>query len=135
VKRYRSFVEAFNSTLRVHDTLAQNRLRFAQRLIEMSEELTTLAKEGERLRKLVCDSLSALIPASRRLIRFESQHKETGTRYEKNVQEAEFLMEKAKQRFDNTAEELERILVTKEGESIKDASEFAGLSELLDAYG
>lgn len=31
-------------------------------------------------------------------------------------------MEKAKQRFDNTAEELERILVTKEGESIKDAS-------------
>jgi hypothetical protein len=63
------------------------------------------------------------------------QHKETGTRYEKNVQEAEFLMEKAKQRFDNTAEELERILVTKEGESIKDASEFAGLSELLDAYG
>ena len=50
------------------------------------------------------------------------QHKEAGTRYEKNVQEAEFLMEKAKQRFDNTAEELERILVTKEGESLKDAS-------------
>ncbi|GHJ88503.1 hypothetical protein NliqN6_4905 [Naganishia liquefaciens] len=102
-----TFVEAFNSTLRVHDTLAQNRLRFAQRLMEMSEELTNLAKEGERLRKL---------------------HKEAGTRYEKNVQEAEFLMEKAKQRFDNTAEELERILVTKEGESLKDASEssFAG---------
>lgn len=38
------------------------------------------------------------------------------------MQEAEFLMDKAKQRFDNTAEELERILVTKEGESIKDAS-------------
>ena len=55
---HRSFVEAFNSTLRVHDTLAQNRLRFAQRLIEMSEELTNLAKEGERLRKLVRRGLS-----------------------------------------------------------------------------
>lgn len=38
------------------------------------------------------------------------------------MQEAEFLMDKAKQRFDNIAEELERILVTKEGESIKDTS-------------
>ncbi|KAI5454866.1 hypothetical protein NCC49_002145 [Naganishia albida] len=96
-----SFVEAYNATLKVHDALAQNRLRFAQRLIDMSEELTNLAKEGEKLRKV---------------------HKETGNRYEKSVQEAEFVMDKAKQRFDNTAEELERILVTKEGESIKDAS-------------
>ena len=53
-------MEAFNSTLRVHDTLAQNRLRFAQRLMEMSEELTNLAKEGERLRKLVCDASSSV---------------------------------------------------------------------------
>jgi hypothetical protein len=49
----RSFVEAYNATLRVHDTLAQNRLKFAQRLIEMSDELINLAKEGERLRKVV----------------------------------------------------------------------------------
>jgi hypothetical protein len=49
----RSFVEAYNATLKVHDTLAQNRLKFAQRLIDMSEELMNLAKEGERLRKVV----------------------------------------------------------------------------------
>ncbi|KAJ9106365.1 hypothetical protein QFC21_001511 [Naganishia friedmannii] len=100
-----SFVEAYNATLRVHDTLAQNRLRFAQRLIEMSDELINLAKEGERLRKV---------------------HKESGSRHEKSVQDAEFAMEKAKSRFDSTAEELERILVTKEGESIKDANGISG---------
>jgi hypothetical protein len=54
----------------------------------------------------------------------ERQHKDSGSRYEKSVQDAEFAMEKAKSRFDSTAEELERILVTKEGESIKDASEY-----------
>ncbi|KAJ9124346.1 hypothetical protein QFC22_001146 [Naganishia vaughanmartiniae] len=100
-----SFVEAYNATLRVHDTLAQNRLRFAQRLVEMSDELINLAKEGERLRKV---------------------HKESGSRYEKSVQDAELAMEKAKSRFDSTAEELERILVTKEGESIKDANGITG---------
>jgi hypothetical protein len=39
--------------LDVHEALAQNRSRFASRLNEMSEELVNLAKEGERLRKLV----------------------------------------------------------------------------------
>ena len=88
----------------------------------MSEELTNLAKEGERLRKLV--RFSPAVDAYAYVAYLSIfQHKEAGTRYEKNVQEAEFLMEKAKQRFDNTAEELERILVTKEGESLKDASE------------
>lgn len=46
-------MEAYNATLKVHDTLAQNRLKFAQRLIDMSDELMNLAKEGERLRKVV----------------------------------------------------------------------------------
>jgi hypothetical protein len=56
-------VEAYNATLKVHDTLAQNRLKFAQRLIDMSEELMNLAKEGERLRKVVSRHLLGAICA------------------------------------------------------------------------
>lgn len=46
-------MRAYKKSLEVHETLAQNRSRFAARLNEMSEELVNLAKEGERLRKLV----------------------------------------------------------------------------------
>lgn len=38
------------------------------------------------------------------------------------MQESEAATEKSKQRFDLTAEELERVLVTKEGENMKDTS-------------
>lgn len=42
------------------------------------------------------------------------------TRYERALQESESITEKAKSRFDMTAEELERLLLQKEGESLKD---------------
>ncbi len=97
----------------------------------MSDELLNLAKEGERLRKLVSmpGQLGFSTPGlagalGRRLTRrvFQClQHKETGLRFERQVQESELLMEKAKARFDATAEELERILIAKEGENAKDA--------------
>lgn len=100
-----SFLVAYKKSLDVHDSLAQNRARFAQRLYEMSDELVNLAKEGERLRK---------------------QHKDNGARYEKQVLDAEQALEKAKYRFDTTAEELERILIAKEGENVKDAGSMIG---------
>lgn len=95
-----TFVNAYQGSLKLQDQLAQNRMRFAQRLNEMSDELLQLAREGERLRKL---------------------HKENGMRYQGILQESEMVMEKAKARFDATAEELERVLVAKEGESYKDS--------------
>ncbi|RSH95110.1 hypothetical protein EHS25_000196 [Saitozyma podzolica] len=49
------------------------------------------------------------------------QHKENGVRYQGILQESEMVMDKAKTRFDATAEELERVLVAKEGESIKES--------------
>lgn len=49
----RSYVAAWQTTLRVHEMMAENRLRFSQRLNEMSEELSILAKEIERNRKQV----------------------------------------------------------------------------------
>ncbi|KAI0048722.1 RhoGAP-domain-containing protein [Auriscalpium vulgare] len=94
-----SFVAAWQSTMKIHEIMADNRIRFAQRLNEMSEELANLAKEVDKNRKTT---------------------KDLATRYERNLQESEMITEKAKTRFDLSAEELERILLQKEGESLKD---------------
>ncbi|KAI5124260.1 hypothetical protein M0805_005109 [Coniferiporia weirii] len=96
-----TFVNAWQSSMKIHETMAENRIRFAQRLNEMSEDLGTLAKEVDKNRK---------------------QTKDLATRYERSLQESETAMEKSKTRFDLTAEELERVLVAKEGESMKDTA-------------
>lgn len=46
-------MQAYQGSLRLQEGLAQNRIRFSQRLNEMSDELLGLAREGEKLRKLV----------------------------------------------------------------------------------
>ncbi|ETW79293.1 hypothetical protein HETIRDRAFT_323566 [Heterobasidion irregulare TC 32-1] len=94
-----SFVNSWQSMMKIHEIMAENRIRFAQRLNEMSEELANLAKEVDKNRK---------------------QTKELASRYERSLQESEMATEKSKNRFDVSVEELERILVQKEGESLKD---------------
>ncbi|KAF4610559.1 hypothetical protein D9613_006706 [Agrocybe pediades] len=94
-----SFVSAWQSSMRIHESMADNRIRFAQRLNEMSEELGNLVKEVDKNRK---------------------QTKDLATRYERALQESETLTEKCKNRLDFTSEELERVLLQKEGESFKD---------------
>ncbi|TFK39437.1 GTPase activating protein [Crucibulum laeve] len=94
-----TFVSAWQSSMRVHEMMAENRLRFAQRLNEMSDELATLVKEVDKNRK---------------------HTKELATRYERALQESEAVTEKSKNRLDITSEELERVLLQKEGESFKD---------------
>ncbi|TFK17559.1 GTPase activating protein [Coprinopsis marcescibilis] len=96
-----TFVSAWMSSMRVHELMADNRLRFAQRLNEMSEELATLVKEVDKNRK---------------------QTKDLATRYERALQESEAATEKCKNRLDFTSEELERLLLQKEGESFKDTA-------------
>jgi ABC-type Zn2+ transport system substrate-binding protein/surface adhesin len=49
----RSFVLAWQTSMKIHEMMAENRLRFAQRLNEMSDELNNLAKEVDRNRKQV----------------------------------------------------------------------------------
>lgn len=39
--------------MRLHETMAENRIKFAHRLNEMSEELSSLAKEVDKNRKQV----------------------------------------------------------------------------------
>ena len=50
----RSFVHAWQSSMKLHEVMADNRIRFAQRLNEMSDELASLAKEVDKNRKQVC---------------------------------------------------------------------------------
>ncbi|CDR88838.1 related to GTPase-activating protein beta-chimerin [Sporisorium scitamineum] len=93
-----TFVKSWHSIVKTHETLADNRLRFASKLSEMSDELSNLAKEVDKSRK---------------------QARETGLRLEKNLQDAEAGVEKARGRFDTAAEDLERLLLLKSGESAK----------------
>ena len=51
---------------------------------------------------------------------YEAQTKDLANRYERSLQESESQTEKTKARFDMTAEELERLLLQKEGEPLKD---------------
>jgi len=48
-------VNAWQSSMRIHDQMAENRLQFAQRINEMGEDLAILAKEVDKNRKQVCD--------------------------------------------------------------------------------
>ncbi|SNX87055.1 related to GTPase-activating protein beta-chimerin [Melanopsichium pennsylvanicum] len=93
-----TFVKSWHSMVKTHETLAENRLRFASKLSEMSDELSNLVKEVDKSRK---------------------QARETGLRLEKNLQDAETGVEKARGRFDTAAEDLERLLLLKSGESTK----------------
>lgn len=42
--------------MRIHEVIAENRFRFAQRLSDISEELVTLAKHVDKGRKEVCQA-------------------------------------------------------------------------------
>ncbi|KAF9477751.1 GTPase activating protein [Pholiota conissans] len=94
-----TFVSAWQSSMRIHEAMADNRTKFAHRLNEMGEELANLVKEVDKSRK---------------------QTKDLATRYERALQESEGVTEKCKNRMDFTSEELERVLLQKEGESFKD---------------
>lgn len=96
-----SFVNSYLSLLKSHDLLSDNRLKFSLQLSEMSDELSVLGKEVEKTRK---------------------SGKELGTRLERGLNEQEGLVEKARVRFDQSAEELERLLLLKSGESLSTTS-------------
>ena len=102
--------------MRIHEMMAENRLRFAQRLNEMSDELSNLVKEVDKNRKQVC----LFLPLDSGSVRPFLQTKDLATRYERALQESEGITEKCKNRLDFTSEELERVLLQKEGESSRD---------------
>jgi len=117
-----SFVNAWQTTMKIHEIIAENRLRFASRLNEMSEELANLAKEVDKNRKVVCRHLyTKRRSLAQHKVSVSLQTKELASRYERNLQDSEMTTEKCKTRLDTTMEELGRILLQKEGEPTKDS--------------
>ncbi|KAH8928949.1 GTPase activating protein [Atractiella rhizophila] len=94
-----TFVSSYNTMLRLHEILGENRIKVSSQLNDMAEEILALSREVEKSRK---------------------SNKETGMRLEKNLIDCEAGVDKAKVRFDSASEDLERLLVMKAGESIKD---------------
>ncbi|KAJ3529060.1 hypothetical protein NM688_g7906 [Phlebia brevispora] len=94
-----SFVSAWSSLMKMHEVIGDHRLQWARGLNEMSVELNKIASDCDQERKST---------------------KDLATRYERALQEAESATEKSKARVEVTAEELERVLLQKEGESLKD---------------
>jgi hypothetical protein len=81
-------VNGYHQSVRIQNQLADNRIRFSQRLNEMSDELLALAREGEKLRKLASPPRHGVKPKA------DHQHKENGIRYQSILQESEVAMEK-----------------------------------------
>lgn len=81
---YSTFGDVWISILKVHETIGNQRIRFATSITESAEDLLSLSKHIEKDRKKI---------------------KDTGMHYEKQVQEADIQLEKSKQKFETTNEE------------------------------
>ena len=56
-----TFVGAWQSSMKIHDLTGENRIRFAQKLNEMGDELANLVKEVDKTRKQV-DTIRSYTP-------------------------------------------------------------------------
>lgn len=113
--------------MKIHEIIGDNRIKFASRFNEMSEELNSLSKEVDKNRKTVGSPNFPSFSSTLTIFSFR-QTKELASRYERSLQESEVTLEKHKTRFDITGEELQRFLISKEGESSKDALMSTGTS-------
>lgn len=83
-----SYAAQLNELTRSHDRVADNGHRFAEALLQIHEELNDLSSNMERSRK---------------------QWKQDGLNNEKRVKDAESLMEKAKAKYDSSADSYDRV--------------------------
>jgi hypothetical protein len=86
--RQGTYSHAYDETSHIEERMADHGLQFAVSLHRMSEDLHELASNMERNRK---------------------QWKQTGLSAEKRVQDATSLAEKAKAKYDNLAEQYDRV--------------------------
>ncbi|KAG0144514.1 hypothetical protein CROQUDRAFT_79919, partial [Cronartium quercuum f. sp. fusiforme G11] len=90
-----SFSKVYKSFLNLHEKIGNERIELGHKLNSIGDELSNVSKEVEKIRK---------------------SNKDVGFRLEKSVNESEVLVEKAKIRFELAVEELERMLLVKNGE-------------------
>lgn len=86
--------------LKNQDAISENHFRFATKLTAISDDIAMLVRDAEQARR---------------------QHRDLGFRYEKTLLDAEANVDKARSRFDLAAEELERVMLVKQGDSARAA--------------
>ncbi|RUP45058.1 hypothetical protein BC936DRAFT_148666 [Jimgerdemannia flammicorona] len=92
-----TYGDAWTSMLKVHETVGEQRLKFAADILEVSDDMNLLFKDTERSRK---------------------QMKETGMKHEKNLQDAEIALDKAKSKYEMHSEEWERSILQKNNDPL-----------------
>lgn len=84
--------------LKNQDAMSENHFRFATKLTAISDDIAMLVRDAEQARR---------------------QHRDMGSRYEKALLDAEANVDKARTRFDAASEDMERVLLVKQGDSAR----------------
>ncbi|KAJ3239189.1 hypothetical protein HDU78_002991 [Chytriomyces hyalinus] len=88
-----TYAEAWKHTMCLHEHVGEIRLKFASRIADIAEEVSTLHKNTERSRK---------------------QLKESGYKHWRVVHESENALEKAKSKYESCSEDWERAILNRE---------------------
>ncbi|KAL0095102.1 Rho GTPase activation protein [Phycomyces blakesleeanus] len=89
--------DSWSSYLKVHEKVGENRVRFSQDIVDISDDLLFLHRDTEKERK---------------------QIKDLGIKHEKLLGDADIALEKVKQRYDQMSEEWEKAILQKNGETV-----------------
>ncbi|CAM0137943.1 unnamed protein product [Umbelopsis sp. WA50703] len=92
-----SYGDAWTSMLKVHETIGEQRVKFAGDISEVADDLQLLYKDTEKSRK---------------------QAKEQGLRYERQVTDADMALEKAKQKYELHSEQWEQSILLKNNDPL-----------------
>ncbi|KAG0169217.1 hypothetical protein DFQ30_003852 [Apophysomyces sp. BC1015] len=92
-----TYGDAWTSILKVHETIGEQRIKFAGDITEVADDLQLLYKDTEKGRK---------------------QAKEMGLKHEKALSDAEISLGKSKQKYEMLSEEWERAILQKNGETV-----------------
>ncbi|CAO3598071.1 unnamed protein product [Absidia cylindrospora] len=90
--RSSTFGSAWTSSLKVHENIGEQRIKFASDITEVADDLQLLVKDTEKARK---------------------HAKDIGSKQEKILTDAELALEKSKQKYDMQNEEWERAILMK----------------------
>ncbi|CDH56716.1 gtpase activating protein [Lichtheimia corymbifera JMRC:FSU:9682] len=92
-----TYGDAWTSFLKVHETIGEQRLRFAADITEVADDLNLLVKDTEKGRKQV---------------------KDIGLKHEKQLTDADQLLEKCQQKYELQSEEWQRAILQKNNDPL-----------------
>ncbi|RIA82502.1 Rho GTPase activation protein [Glomus cerebriforme] len=90
-----SYGDSWLKMLKLHESIGENRVKFAAAIQEISEDVSSLYKETDKTRKHLKDS---------------------GHKHEKAIQDSETALEKARGKYESHSEDWERTILQKNGD-------------------